>query len=101
MYIGGNMQDTFKQFVKKNEANSVKENYAMKLIDMCNYIYSRNKSIQPEELLDLATKEVLALEIQDVERKLDTTRTHVMDIVKEKFPQVDLINRDINLEVKK
>lgn len=95
------MQDTFKQFVKKNESKVAKENYSMKLIDMCSYIYSRNKSIQPEELLDLAMKEVLALEIQDVERRLDTTRSHVMDIVKEKFPQVDLINKDINLEVKK
>lgn len=95
------MTGTFTQFVKKNETEAKKENFAIKIVDMCNYMYNQNKSLPPEELLGAAIREVLNMETAELEKRIETASGYIIDIVRQKFPQVDLINTDINQEGKK
>lgn len=86
------MEKEFRSFLKKEKGIETKNNFLIKIVDMANYIYDRNKTMSPEDLTAMAMQEIIKMETLAVENKIKNVEKYALDKIKEKFPQVDINN---------
>ena len=95
-------KNSFKSFYLTGKNNSHKtlnsdeRSYLNKIVDTAEGIYSRNKTLNPDVLLDLSTKEIIRQEMEVIEKQIRNASITALDVIKDKYPKEETDNEPRN-----